>query len=697
MILMNAPWDILNDIDDIDLALDTWVSLFMNVVEHHLPVRTKRVRKKACPWITKEVVQLMNERDRLHRVAVNKNDSRAWSEYKVLRNRVTHMLKMCKANYYHRIIRENGHNHKKMWSCLKEIIPNSGRVLPGNIKSGNDECTSPRVIANAFNQYFISSVEEITSNVPTYEPNVADREHMADTRATFCLQPVSANFVINEISKMDSNKATGNDNISCRLLKLACPVVAKSLTSIINLSLKKGCVPRLWKSAKVLPLHKSGDTSCLKNYRPISVLPVLSKILERAVYNQLFQFISDHNLLHSNQSGFRPMHSTTTALMKLVNLWASSINEGKLTGVAFIDLRKAFDTVNHELLLTKLRELGCSESSLNWFQSYLADRTQNVNYKGAISQAKAVKTGVPQGSILGPLLFSVYVNSLPNSVSIGSIDMYADDTTLTVSGTDASEIEEKLTNGVNQVMNWISANRLVINLDKTTVMVIGSRGKLNRIDSLNIIAKGNHLKRVRVAKCLGVLIDEELHWTDQVEKVTKTVQSKLSMLRRVKPFVPTECLAMLYNSFVQPHFDYCCQVWSNRFRMHTIKLEKLQKQAARIILSKNYYTPSVELFRELKWMPLNKRFRYHRAMLMFKCLNNLAPAYLCDNFIQINQMHNHNTRHALNSLATPKIRTECFRNSPIVTGINVWNSLDQSLRNASSFTSFKFSLRESFM
>ena len=284
---------------------------------------------------------------------------------------------------------------------------------------------------------------------------------------------------------------------------------------------------------------------------------------------------------------------------------------------------------------------------------------------------------------------------MPNSVKDGIIDMYADDTTLTVSGTHVNEIEEKVTNSVCQVMDWINANRLVLNLDKTTVMVIGSRAKLNSIENVNVIDNDNVLKRVKVAKCLGVLIDEELHWAEQVDKVGKTVQSKLGMLRRVKPYVPIECLTLLHNSFVQPHFDYCSQIWSDRFRMHTSKLEKLQKRAARIILNNNFYTASAELFHELKWMPLNQRFVYNRAVLMFKCLNNLAPAYLSDDFIQTNKIHNYNTRHAVSSLVTPKLKTECLRHCPFVTGISVWNSLEQSVKASPSLACFKSSMKAS--
>ena len=290
--------------------------------------------------------------------------------------------------------------------------------------------------------------------------------------------------------------------------------------------------------------------------------------------------------------------------------------------------------------------------------------------------------------------YTIYVNDMPGSVTDGIIDMYADDTTLTVSGNDVREVEEKLSNGVTKVMEWIIANRLVVNLDKTAVMLIGSRAKLNCAGDFNVTVCGNVLKRVKVAKCLGLLIDEELNWKDQVEKVTKTVQSKLCMLRRVRPYVPTHSLVLLYNSFVQPHFDYCAQIWSNRFQMQTNKLEKLHKRAARIILSRNYDTPSTELFCELKWLNINQRFDYHRAVLMSKCVNNLAPTYLTDSIIQTNQVHTIITHtHASTSLVVPKFKTECFRHSPLSTGISVWNALNEFVKSSTSLNSFKSSLK----
>ena len=297
---------------------------------------------------------------------------------------------------------------------------------------------------------------------------------------------ITRDFVLKQIDNLSLDKATGEDHISCKLLKMTKNVIAESLCDIINKSLSTGVVPREWKKARVVPIFKSGDISSLNNYRPISILPIVSKIIERAVHQQLSEFLDENDLLHPNQSGFRPMHSTATALAKLVNQWSLNIDNNELSGVAFIDLRKAFDTVDHELLLHKLACIGCSNRTITWFKSYLGDRQQVTQFKGAKSHPSTIKLGVPQGSILGPLLFSIYVNSLPECIPEGIIDMYADDTTLTVSANDATVLEEKLTVALNRVMAWIRENRLVLNTDKTCVMIIGSRANLRKIESFTI-------------------------------------------------------------------------------------------------------------------------------------------------------------------------------------------------------------------
>ena len=583
-----------------------------------------------------------------------------------------------------------------MWNCLKDIIPKSAPILPHAIHVNGIEVVDDVDIAEAFNDFFITNASNITKDIPKPKYSQKDNEMENDIdHPKVSLKLITPEFVINEIDRMCADKATGEDGISCKMLKLSKEVIAQSVTDIINKSFVSGTVPRAWKRARVVPIFKSGDIASLNNYRPISVLPIISKIIERAVHKQLSEFLETNNLLHPNQSGFRPKHSTNTLLMKLVNQWSFNIEKKRLNGVAFIDLRKAFDTVDHELLLSKLRAIGCVDELIEWFKSYLSDREQVTSFQNKKSHPQIIKMGVPQGSILGPLLFSIYVNDLPKCTLNGTIDMYADDTTLSVSGSDVHEVEQKLTSALDDVMNWISRNRLVLNTEKTCVMTIGSRANIRQAQSFNVNIRGTVLKRVQVTKCLGVLIDEELNWSKHVDKITKTLQRNISVIKRAKTYLPQRSLSLLYNCLVLPHFDYCSTVWSNRYQFQTNKLKKVQKRAARIITNKPFETPSIELFQSLNWMPLENRFEFNRVTTIFKCLHNLTPNYLCECLKYPSEVHDHFTRKTNNGeLYMPKFITDCYKYSPIVSAIRSWNNQDTVTREARTIYSLKLSFRK---
>ena len=238
-----------------------------------------------------------------------------------------------------------------------------------------------------------------------------------------------------------------------------------------------------------------------------------------------------------------------------------------MTGVAFIDLRKAFDTVNHEILIDKLRVIGASSITLKWFKSYLSNRIQRVSYNEVVSDALPISTGVPQGSILGPLLFLIFINDIPNVIKHGKISMYADDTTLYVSDKDVNVISKKLTEDIRAITTWLRMNTLFLNIDKTNIMLVGSSSRLRSVqdDEFTVMVNGLKLDRVRKAKCLGVLIDDELLWHKQVNGVTQKLFCKIALLRRLSVFLDSSTMNILYKSLVQPHFDYCSVIWFGRF------------------------------------------------------------------------------------------------------------------------------------
>jgi hypothetical protein len=293
---------------------------------------------------------------------------------------------------------------------------------------------------------------------------------------------------------------------------LAAPIISPIITHLINHSFTTCTFPNNWKKARVTPIFKAGDPAEPGNYRPISILPVISKVIERVVFDQLYKYLNDNNLIYVNQSGFRPSFSTATALINISEDWYNEIDNGNIIGLCMLDLKKAFDTVNHNILLDKLKLYGVSKYVTNWFNSYLSNRTQFTCVDGISSDLKDILCGLPQGSIDGPLGFLIYINDLPKLVSHSKVSMYADDTALYYASSSVDDIVKCMNEDLVSVNNWLKCNKLSLNVDKSEFMFIASRQRLATLDNLNLTVQinGENIRKVDKCKHLGVIIDKNL-------------------------------------------------------------------------------------------------------------------------------------------------------------------------------------------
>ena len=513
--LCNVSWKDIEKFDNVNDAVDLWQQMFSTIVDKHVPKKSKRVKAKPTPWLNRNITSHMSTRDYLHRKAIQSNEVSDWDAYKAYRNKVTGMIRRAKENYCKQSVSQCSNDSKKMWKALNEFMPSKASPSPNSIIVEDEVCNSNDAISNGFNKHFSSVASKLIDTCSSDKCNDDNVQTSSNKASTKLLLPnISSEFVSREIDHMSIKKAAGLDDISCKILKIAKPAIVHSLTYLMNMSLNTGVFPHAWKEAKIIPLHKGGDLSDTNNYRPIAILPVISKIIEKAVHKHVYSYMSEHNMISKHQSGFRPFHSTETCLVDMVNNWVHNMNAGTLTGVAFIDLRKAFDTVNHDILLRKINDLGASSVALKWFESYLSGRYQRVYFKGSLSDALPITTGVPQGSILGPLFFIIFIDSMSEVISHGKLSMYADDTTLSVNGTNVRDISDKLTSDLNAIAKWLTNNKLFLNTDKTNVMLIGTGAKLRNIENneFSVNIDGKELDHVTKAKCLGVVIDNELRW-----------------------------------------------------------------------------------------------------------------------------------------------------------------------------------------
>ena len=403
-----------------------------------------------------------------------------------------------------------------------------------DIEIGDIKISSASEMAEAFNCHFANIGHDLARDIPSADTDTVPESYLISTNATFSFKSCSLNEVRKLLEKLDTKKSTGLDNLPSRMLKVAAGVLAPSLAFLFNQSISSGIVPTEWKLARVTPIFKKGKRQDVNNYRPISIIPAVAKVFERIIYDQFFKYLNDNDLLVNCQSGFRSLHSTLTSLLEASNSWSINIDNGLINGVIFIDLKKAFDAIDHKILLRKLASYGIDHRALKWFDSYLSDRQQKCVVNGELSDARAVTCGVPQGSLIGPLLFLIYINDLPNCLSKALPRMYADDTSISIAASSLPELESALNTELAYLHEWLNVNKLSLNIAKTELMLIGSRQRLSATTtghSPTVQIKGHEIDRVPHTKSLGVHID---HTNYVLIKILRG-QNMLMRLPRLSP------------------------------------------------------------------------------------------------------------------------------------------------------------------
>ena len=438
---------------------------------------------------------------------------------------------------------------------------------------------------------------------------------------------------------------------------------------IINISISTGQFPDLLEVAKIIPILKSDAQDDTANYRPISILSIISKVIEKHVTKHLFAYLNKYSLLHKSQSGFRKHHSCNTALINLIDRWLNRIDKGDIIVAVFFDLRKAkIDVVDHDLLREKLAAYKFSTTSQNWIRSYLTNRKQCIVNQNIRSSLQTVKSGVPQGSVLGPVLFLLFVNDLPLFIKEVYLDLYADDATVHASGKKQNVIELKLQTGTDDFKNWCLSNHMLIHIGKTSLMTAGSRQTVGNI-SMEIFIDGEIIKEVENQKLLVVIIDKTLSWDKQIDAVCLNVTRRITLMKLLSKYLDQSHLNQYYNSYVLPIFDYACLIWGRCTVTNMNRLIGLQKRAARIVLKADFLTPSHIMFNELKWLSFPKHAQYHTCIMMYKTLHGSAPEYMSNLFVKSSEVHNRNLRSFDNeTLRIPYARTNIYDRSFAVTG-----------------------------
>ena len=482
--------------------------------------------------------------------------------------------------------------------------------------------------------------------------------------------------------------------MSPRFIKDGAKLIVSPLTHILNLSLSTGEIPENLKSAKVMPIYKKNSKMEACNYRPISILNTLSKLFERIVYQQLNAYLQTHQLLYEHQSGFRSSYSTETCLIYLTDFIKQEQDKGNYVGMVLLDLQKAFDTVNHKIMLQKLEAIGLHESAIAWFNSYLYGRQQSVEIGEAISNPMTVTCGVPQGSILGPLLFLIYINDIYTAVRCKLL-LYADDSALLVSGKDTQLIQESLSSELEAAREWLINNKLSLHLGKTESILFGSKRKLNSCSSVQVRCAGTTLASQTHVKYLGIDLDQSLTGERVADKIICKSNAKLKFLYRHTKTINMKTKTLLTTALIQCHFDYACSSWfSGLTKKYKSRLQCTQNKVIRFILNAPARTHiGLREFRLVNMLPVELRVKQLKLNLVYNVINDKAPKYMSNLINVACKQHGINTRSSVMSLCVPYVKS-FGQTSFYYTGIHAWNELPFSIQSVQNMRQFKCLLKQ---
>lgn len=679
-----TDWSAVLDGSTLDAMVDSLNKNILALFDKHAPVHTVVIKRPPAPWITPDIRKAMNCRDRAFaRYKRNRCDDN-WCYFKKVRNRCNQMVRAAKRRYVHNNIINCSQSN--IWKFLKSL----------HISKPSQECSnifSPSELNRHFSWTPVMDTVIKSSTVSLL------RSQTESLIPSFNFSPITDVETLKLIQSLKS-KAVGCDQISRDMILRIKDSVIHPITHIINCSLSSGVFPSLWRKAYVLPLPKISNPSTLNHFRPISILPYLSKILEATVHKQITNLMTSSNYLSPYQSGFRAGHSTATALLKVTEDVRRAMDASELTVLVLIDFSNAFNAVNHDILLAVLTNLGLSSSVIEWFSSYISGRQQAVYCNDSYSDWCDLSAGVPQGGILSPLLFSAFVNVITRYLSC-SHHLYADDLQI-YTHTDLSNINEavlKINNDLNNVLEWSKKFGISVNPDKCQAIIIGSS---RRIASLNCIPitpitfNDVIIPFYPHVKDLGLMIDSTLSWSPHITEVCRKVNMALRALYRHKNFLPNETKLLLVQSLVLPIIDYADVCYSDLSQALLGRLERLHNNCIRFVYGLRKYD-HVSLYRsKLKWLPIHRRRQLRMLCTLFSILYNpAAPLYLKSNFKFQNTTHPRNLRsNNIPTLQVPFCRTDFVSRSFLCQSVRFWNALPIDIRNSPSKFSFKRAVKK---
>ena len=678
--LQNYNWNSLMN-DDINVYVENFIKALNDLYNECFPLKTKFISTNHVgkPWITPQILKLSKMKSQYYKMC--QLGILSVSENNLFKNKVVRIIRKNKTRYYESAFARNKTNIKGTWILINELA--SREISQSKIKSiiwNNVEFYEDCDIAEKFSEYFSTVAPALNLDIPNSMTDPLSYITTSVPRSIF-LSPILPDECEKIVRSLRNTKE--NNFIPVSIFKSYIASLLPTLCKMINQMFSTGTFPNYFKVATITPIHKKGAKSSPSNYRPISVLPCLSKLFEKCILLRLSKFISKENLIAPSQYGFVNKRSTVDAIVDLTEYIYTSLNSKQITISVMIDFQKAFDTINHRILLSKLEKYGIRGLTLQLISSFLANRSNIIRINSSFSQPKPLPLGLPQGSVLSPILFILYINDLTKLSKNFKPILYADDTTLCFINQNPSIVTQTCNLELDKFLAWTRCNRLSINFEKSCILIF-SNIETNPVS--NVQLGGYQLSQDNNLRFLGIILDDKLKFDTHIQYIATKISKSIGILYRIKDYVPDCILKSIYYSLIYPYLSYGIIIWGGTYQTHLNPLVILQKRAIRLINKQPYLAHTNNLFFQNKILKLNDIYKFHLGIYFYK--NQLA-----DNFTR---NHNHATRNR-DLLLPPFNRLVSTSKSVYESGARIWNEIPSTVQNASSLPSFKHKLKSYYI
>ena len=661
-------------------------------LDFYAPVKTFTYNnnyRKRDPWFTLGLkISSTKCQEMFKKVHKLPHNSIEYMEYKNYRNTYKKLRRTAKFNYLHDLVWKSRKDSKRLWAVLNRITGKirNKKEIPNEISINGVLSKDKKIISDGFAMYYSEIGANIAKDIENRSKAQDQLKFKVEKQNTTCFFFPTSNIEIERFIKgLKSKNSKGYDEITNNILKAIFPSIINALRIIFNKSMSSGEFPENMKLAIVKPLYKAKEKSEICNYRPISLLPVLSKILEKIVNSRMVNYLNRYGINYEGQYGFRKNRNTTDAILDLTGNILEGFDKGMISIALFLDMTKAFDSIKHETLLKKMECYGIRGCVLQWFRNYLSNRNLKVIFQNVLSNEFPVKCGVPQGSVLGPLLYSLLVNDMPRSLKFSNCVLYADDTTLLISGNNIDFLYKKINDDLSRLEQWFNQNSLLLNVDKSCYMLFKPKNKIiKKIGTIKI--RNYHIKKVTHTKFLGIHIDENLDWNIHIKNMLIKIASGLYSLNMTKHLLPFASKKLLYFANIQSRLTYAISVWGPMVRKKDLKkLQVQQNKAVRALFKLNKRTKLENYYKQANILNIESLIEQALLSIPFRYVNSILPTRIA-NLFEPNH-HGYSTRNK-DSLITRLHSSNIYNKSFLARSPHLWLQVPLKLKDCNNVKTF---------